>query len=83
MDVLFEQSNRSPADLATAERWASDFGQTAPVFPDDDYLVYDLYNRNDYQPQYILVDKFGVIVGYWSRWNESEIEAAIQRELAR
>ena len=53
------------------------------MFPDDDYLVYDLYNRNDYQPQYILVDKFGVIVEYWSSWNESAIEAAIQRELAR
>ena len=83
MDVLFEQSNRSPADLATAERWAADFGQTAPVYPDNDYEVYDLFNRNDYQPQYILIDKFGVVSQYWSRWNESSIVDAIQRELAR
>ncbi|MEM7247652.1 MAG: hypothetical protein AAF533_20105 [Acidobacteriota bacterium] len=81
--MLFENSSRRPADLATAERWASDFGRTSPIFPDDAYAVYDLYNRNDYQPQYILIDKFGVVAEYWTSWNESVIETAIQRELAR
>ena len=81
--MLFEDFGRRPADLATAQRWTNDFNATSPVYPDDNYLVFDLYDRRNYQPQYFLIDKWGVIQNYWENWNDAVIEAAVEAELAR
>ena len=82
VDVIFEDSTGAPADLATIERWAGDFGLTHPVAQDEARSVWRAYDQVGAIPQTWIISCTGMIVDHIVGADPAGIEASIEAELA-
>ena len=84
--VIPEDFNHQPsiANMGIAERWTRDFGLTFPVFPDNNYYVWNIYNIGNAIPQMYLFGRNGVQTNYWlGEPSDAELDGAIETDLSR